>query len=95
MESALGWSQSSSEGGFASTVFAEDRLRPLAAALGIDEVRATLGFRYFEEERASLPDGLEDLVVPELRSPHGADSTMERSCAPPHAPRGDPPPNST
>jgi hypothetical protein len=57
VETAMGWSQHLGEGGFASSVFAEDRLRPLAAALGIDEVRALLGYNYFEEERRSLPDG--------------------------------------
>lgn len=64
VESAMGWTQSSSEGGFATGVFAEDRLRPLAAALGIDEVRAMLGYSYFEQERLALADGAQFIPIP-------------------------------
>ncbi len=44
------------EGGFASFMFAEERLRPLAAALRIDEARALAGFNDFERNWAGFPD---------------------------------------
>jgi len=44
------------EGGFATNMFAEERLRPLTAALQIDEARATAGFNDFERRYAAFPE---------------------------------------
>jgi hypothetical protein len=44
------------EGGFASSVYAEERLHPLAAALQMDDLRTTLGFIDFDRRQARIPD---------------------------------------
>lgn len=44
------------EGGFASSVNAEERLHPLAAALRIDDRRIMLGFADFDRRKSGIPD---------------------------------------
>ncbi len=48
IEATLGWVKTGREGGFATAVSVGERLHHLATALGIDPVRATLGFDDFE-----------------------------------------------
>jgi hypothetical protein len=45
------------EGGFASSVNAEERLHPLAAALRIDDLRIMLGFADFDRRKTTIADG--------------------------------------
>jgi hypothetical protein len=44
------------EGGFATNIFAEERLGGLTAAMQIDPTRATSGFNDFERRYAAFPD---------------------------------------
>jgi hypothetical protein len=44
------------EGGFASSVNAEERLHPLAAALNIDDLRIMLGFADFDRRKTTIAD---------------------------------------
>ncbi len=53
----LGRAETRHEGGFASAVHAEQRLRPLAAALRIDLARATVGFPDVDRRRSTFTDG--------------------------------------
>jgi hypothetical protein len=45
------------EGGFASSVYAEERLHPLASALQMDDLRTTLSYGDFDQQQASMPEG--------------------------------------
>jgi hypothetical protein len=56
IEKALLRGDALSEGGFATNMFAEERLRPLMSAMQIDETRATSGFNDFERRYAAFPD---------------------------------------
>jgi hypothetical protein len=47
------------EGGFAENVYAEERLHPLTQALGMDDLRTTLGFSDFDRRVLSIPQGRE------------------------------------
>ncbi len=51
------------EGGFATNMFAEERLRPLTAALQIDETRATSGFNDFERRYAAFPESAQFTAI--------------------------------
>ena len=57
LEVALRRSDSLAEGGFASSVHAEERLHPLAKALQMDDLRTTLGFTDFDRRQISIPQG--------------------------------------
>jgi hypothetical protein len=45
------------EGGFASSMSAEERLHPLAAMLGMDDQRTSMGYIDFDRRWSSIPDG--------------------------------------
>ena len=57
IEAALLRAESLVEGGFATSMYAEERLQTLATALLIDELRATLGFIDFDHRRIRIPEG--------------------------------------
>ncbi len=56
IEKALHRGDALVEGGFATNIFAEERLRSLTAALRIDETRATAGFNDFERRYSTFPE---------------------------------------
>jgi hypothetical protein len=57
IEAALLRAESLVEGGFATSVHAEERLQALATALLMDELRASLGFIDFDHRRTRIPEG--------------------------------------
>jgi hypothetical protein len=57
LEVILQRGESLAEGGFASSVYAEERLHPLASALQMDDLRTTLGYRDFDRQQSSMPEG--------------------------------------
>ncbi len=56
IEKVLGQARLRAEGGFASAVPADERLRQLAVLLAVDEHRAKLGFRDFQKTPLALAD---------------------------------------
>ena len=57
LEVILKRGESLAEGGFASSVYAEERLHPLASALQMDDLRTTLSYGDFDQQQASIPQG--------------------------------------
>jgi hypothetical protein len=56
IEAVLNYARAPREGGFATSIPADQRLRHLAAVLGIDGRRATLGFNLIVQSPRLLPD---------------------------------------
>jgi hypothetical protein len=63
VEMALLRGDSLKEGGFASSVYAEERLHPLAIVLQMDDLRTTLGFIDFDRRQLSIPQGREFVKI--------------------------------
>jgi len=67
IDAVLKYARAPLEGGFATAVPAEQRLRHLTALLGIDGRRATLGFSLFARTPSALPDAADFVHVQSRR----------------------------